>query len=77
MVIVAVVFGNESFSWSLPVAADREFLGVIGRPNLDLINVSVAQTSSLHLVGKCLAIAVVTFSAEEEVFLAANQDFKI
>mmetsp|Transcript_14716 Transcript_14716/g.18480 ORF Transcript_14716/g.18480 Transcript_14716/m.18480 type:complete len:490 (+) Transcript_14716:575-2044(+) len=74
---MAVVLDGEALCGRLPVAADRELLGIVTRPDLDLIDVAVGETSRLHLVGKGLAVAVVALCAEEQVFLATDEDLKV
>jgi len=77
LVVVAVVLDGQTLRGGLPVAADGELLRVVRRPDLDLLDIIVTETSGFHLASECLAIAVVTFTTEEEVFLATNKDFEI
>ena len=77
LVIVAVVLDSQALSGCLPVAADRELLGVIAGPDLDLVDIAVRKTSSLHLVSKGLTVAVVALIAEKKVLFTSDQDFEV
>lgn len=77
LIIVTIVLNCESLTWGLPVATDRELLGVITGPDLDLVDVTVTETSILHSVSKGLTITVVTFLAEKKILFSADEDFEV
>ena len=74
---MAVILDSKTIGGSLPVATDGELLGVVARPDLDLIDIAIREASSLHLVSECLTIAVVAFLAEQKILLTANQNLKV
>jgi len=41
LIVMAVVLDSKAGSGGLPVATDRELLGVVARPDLDLIDVAI------------------------------------
>ena len=77
LVIMAVVLDGQSLGWGLPVATDGELLRVITRPDLDLIDVTIAETCILHGVCECLSITVGSFVAEKKIFLTTDKHFEV
>ena len=77
LVICAVVLNYVPFTRYLPVSTNGEFLRVIRGPYLDLIDISITQTSLLHEVHEVLTVVVVVRLTHQQVLLAAYYHFKI
>jgi len=57
---MTIVLNSKSFRWNIPVSTDGEFLWIIRRPNLNPIDVIVAQASLLHEGDKAGTVVVVS-----------------
>ena len=77
LIVMAIVLDGQSLGGRLPVAADGELLGVVTRPDLDLVNIAVAETGILHHGSEGLSVAVVTFVAEEEILFSSNEYLEV
>lgn len=73
---MAVVLDSKTVSWGFPVAADWELLGVVRRPDLDLIDITVTESSSTQLLSEFLTVAVIAFITEEQVLLTSDENLK-
>lgn len=77
LIIVTVVLDSKTSRRNDPVAADRHFLGVIARPDLHFVNITVGKTSSRHLLVERGGILVVTLLAFKQRSFTTNEDFKV
>ena len=77
LIVMAIVLDCQSLCGRLPVAADGELLGVVTGPDLDLVDIAVAETSILHRGSEGLSVTVVTLTAEEEILFSSNEYLKV
>mmetsp|Transcript_41300 Transcript_41300/g.62893 ORF Transcript_41300/g.62893 Transcript_41300/m.62893 type:complete len:253 (-) Transcript_41300:758-1516(-) len=74
---MAVVLSDKSLGGDLPGTALGELLGVGTLPDLDLVDIVVAEAGISHIVLERFAEVVLTLVAHEEVHLSAHDDFEV
>ena len=75
--VAVPTLNGQSLSRSLPVTANGELLGVVTGPDLDFVNITVAEASSLHHISEVLTVAVVSLIAEEKILLTTDEHLEI
>lgn len=72
LVIVAVILNGETSGWDDPVPADGHLLGVVARPDLNLVDIVVGETVLEHGIIEVLRVLIVVVVALEEAGFTTN-----